>query len=825
MDISLHPITTDLTYVTVILPIAIPKAYTYSISTDQLNYVQIGMRVEVQFGKSRLYAALIIAIHQNAPDAYESKPIISIIDETPIVYPQQIDFWKWMASYYCCTLGEVMNAAFPAGLKLASETRIIISPVFDDNYEDLNDKEYLIAEALSIQQELTIEDVRKILDQKTVYPLINKLLDKKIIYLQEELKRTYKPKKVRCVRLQEPYLSEPERLQEGFELLSRSDRQVETLMAYIQLSRKQSFVKRQELYKTANVGSSVINAIEKKGIFEGYERTISRLGSYDKDLIDSFALSAQQTEALAEIRKQFESKEVCLLHGVTGSGKTRVYIELIEEALAKEEQVLYLLPEIALTGQIVARLQKVFGNEIAVYHSRLNNSERVELWRTVLSGKKIVLGVRSALFLPFKNLKLVIIDEEHDTSYKQMDPAPRYQARDSAIYMAYLYKSKVLMGTATPAVESYQNALSGKYGLVEMKERFGGIQMPEMVVVDAREEFKKKKLLSHFTTVLIDELKGALEKGEQAILFQNRRGYAPTLNCYTCGWHSGCIHCDVSLTFHKFTQNMRCHYCGYQTKVPSSCPGCGNQELQLRGFGTEKIEDELQLLLPEAKIGRMDFDTVKGKYAHAKIINDFEERRINILVGTQMVTKGLDFDNVSIVGVLSADHLLQFPDFRSSERAFQLITQVSGRAGRKHKRGKVILQSFDLAHPVIREVKNNDYTSFFNRELEERQTFTYPPFSRLIKITLKHRKPQILNEACKLFARLLKDKLGGRVRGPAVPGVPRVRTYYLLDVLIKMERDPKKLSQVKKWIHEAAGIMRSNKGYSTVRVNIDVDPN
>ena len=822
---SFHPVTTNLTYLSVILPIAVPKAYTYSISPDQLERLQVGMRVEVQFGKNKLYAALIIAIHQNPPEAYRPKPIISIIDEEPIVYPDQIEFWKWVATYYCCTLGEVMNAAFPAGLKLASETRIIISPVFDDNYEDLSDKEYLIAEALNIQQELSIDDVRKILGQKTVYPLINKLLNRKLIYLKEELKTTYKPKKVRCVRLQEPYHSEPELLEEAFGLLSRSNRQVEALMAYIQLYRKQPFVRRQDIYTAANVDSGVINAIEKKGIFEGYERSISRLGSYDDELIDSFVLSDQQTQALAEIRQHFEQKEVCLLHGVTGSGKTRVYIELIQEALDREEQVLYLLPEIALTAQIVARLQKIFGNEIAVYHSRLNNSERVELWRTVLSGKKIVLGVRSALFLPFKNLKLIIIDEEHDTSYKQMDPAPRYQARDSAIYMAHLFKAKVLLGTATPAIESYQNASTGKYGLVEMKERFGGIQMPEMVIVDAREEFKKKQLLSHFTSVLIDELKAALEKGEQAILFQNRRGYAPTLNCYTCGWHSGCIHCDVSLTYHKFTNNMRCHYCGYQTKVPTSCPGCGNQELQLRGFGTEKIENELQLLLPEAKIGRMDFDTVKGKHAHAKIINDFEERRINILVGTQMVTKGLDFDNVSIVGVLSADHLLQFPDFRSSERAFQLITQVSGRAGRKHKRGKVILQSFDLAHPIIREVRNNDYTSFFKRELEERETFAYPPFSRLIKITLKHRKPQLLNEACKLFVRLLRDKLGERVRGPAVPGVPRVRTYYLLDVLIKMERSPAKLAQVKKWIHEAGGIMRSNKGYSTVRVNIDVDPN
>ncbi|MEM1322905.1 MAG: primosomal protein N' [Bacteroidota bacterium] len=822
---QLHPVLTNASYATVILPLAAPKPYTYLVSEEQLLTLQVGMRVEVQFGRSKLYAALVIGLHKEAPKAYKPKPILSLIDQTPVVLPQQIELWKWIASYYCCTLGEVMNAALPAGLKLASETRIVISPIFDDNFEGLSDKEYMIAEALRIQNELSIDDVRKILGQKTVYPLITRLLDRKLLYLKEELKTSYKPKIVRCVRLQEPYRSAPDRLEEAFELLSRSTRQVETLMAFIQLDRDKEHIRRQELYKMAQVDSGVIDAIVKKGVFEAYERNISRLGSYDKDLIESHQLSAQQERALVEIRTSFKYKEVCLLHGVTGSGKTRVYIELIQEALDQEEQVLYLLPEIALTAQIVGRLQRIFGDQIAVYHSRLNNNERVELWRKVLAGSPIILGARSSLFLPFRKLRLIIVDEEHDTSFKQMEPAPRYNARDTAIYLAHLQGAKVLLGTATPAIESYHNALKQKYALVEMKERFGGLQLPETITVDALNELKKKLNHSHFTSVLIKELKAALERGEQAILFQNRRGYAPTLRCKVCNWHSECVQCDVSLTYHKFTDRLRCHYCGYSTPVQKTCPACGSHELSLRGFGTEKIEDELQLLLPDARIARMDFDTVKGKHAHARLINEFEERRLDVLVGTQMVTKGLDFDNVGVVGVLSADQLLQFPDFRSSERAFQLITQVSGRAGRKNKRGKVIIQAFKLDHPIIREVQNNAYTSFFHRELEERKLFAYPPFSRLIKITLKHRKPEVVNEATKLFTEMIKSRLGKRVKGPAIPGIPRIRNYFLLDILVKLETNPKALRTAKQIIAEAGKMMQSQPGFSTVRLIVDVDPN
>jgi len=818
-----HQVPTN-TYATVILPIAVPKPYTYYVPTEMQAAIQMGVRVEVQFGKNKLYAALVIEVHDRTPEDYKPKPIQSVIDNQPIVNATQLKLWNWMADYYACRIGEVMNAALPANLKLASETKVLLSPVFDDNYNDLNDKEFMIAEALSIQNELSVEDIRKILDQKTVYPIIHRLLEKRVIYLKEEIKTRYKPKMLACVELQEPYASEPELLEGAFDLLKRSDKQQQALLAFIQLDKKQDFIRKQDIYKAANVDSGVLKAMEKKGIFSFYDKEVSRVKGYEDELMEIPELSTQQEAALNHINHHFEDKSVALLHGVTGSGKTRVYIELMREAIKKGEQVLYLLPEIALTTQIISRLEILFGDNIAVYHSRLSNNERVDVWKTVLAEKPIILGVRSSMFLPFNNLKLIIVDEEHDASYKQIDPAPRYNARDTAIYLAHLHQAKIVLGTATPSLESYHNAIKGKYGLVEMPDRFGGIQMPEIVIVDKKDEHKKRKMQSHFTSVLIEELKKALANGEQAILFQNRRGYSPTLRCSECGWHSECKNCDVSLTYHKFHNNLQCHYCGYHQYVAKECPACASKQLNLKGFGTEKIEDELKIYFPDAKIGRMDFDTVKTKHGYARIINDFEERRLDILVGTQMVTKGLDFDNVSVVGVLSADQQLQYPYFRASERAFQLITQVSGRAGRKLKRGKVIVQAFDVTHPVIKEVLNNNYQHFFNRELLERKDFKYPPFIRLIKITLKHKKPQNLNDGTKLFSQYLKDRLGHRVIGPAIPSIPRVRNQYLMDVMVKLEKNGNIIAQAKSIIHEAIAYMQSAQGCSQIRANIDVDP-
>lgn len=820
---SFHPVISTNTFVTVILPIAAPKPYTYYVPEELVQQIQFGVRVEVQFGKNKLYSALVMEVHAKAPEEYKPKPVISVIDETSIIFPSQIKLWQWMAKYYACTLGEIMNAALPSGMKLASETRIVLSPLFDENYDGFNDKEFMITEALSIQNELSIDDIRKILNQKTVYPLINRLLERKVIYLKEELKSSYKPKKVSCVKLSEPYASNLELLEEAFELLGNSNRQVEALMAFIHLSKKLDMVQSQDVCKKASVDATVLKAIEKKGIFEIYKKDVSRIAGYEEELVESSELSEQQISAIEAIKVETNNR-VTLLHGVTGSGKTRVYVELIKEAIAKGEQVLYLLPEIALTAQIVNRLQKIFGDQIAVFHSRLSNNERVEIWRSVLAGKPLVMGARSGLFLPFNHLKLIIVDEEHDTSFKQMDPAPRYNARDVAVFLAKMHDAKIILGTATPSLESYHNAVTKKYQLVEMPQRFGGLELPETIIVDAKEETKTKKMQSHFTSVLLDELRKTLEQGEQAILFQNRRGYAPTMECINCGWHAECIHCDVSLTYHKFQNNLRCHYCGYQTPIPSECPACGSKQLTLKGFGTEKIEDELKIFFPEAKITRLDYDTSRTKNAHARIINDFEEKRIDILVGTQMVTKGLDFDNVGLVGVLSADQLFQFPDFRASERGFQLITQVSGRAGRKNKRGKVIIQAFNTSHSVLKEILENNYVGFFERELAERQTFMYPPFCRLIKITLKHKKPDLLNEASKVFSKQLKKSLGDRVIGPAVPGIPRVRNYFLMDLLIKMERNSEKIAFAKSAILEAIQATQSIQGFSMVRININIDP-
>lgn len=789
--------------------------------------VQFGIRIEVVFGKSKRYAALVVELHDEAPSEYKAKPLLSIIDEKPIITERQYNLWKWISNYYCCSLGEVMNAALPGNFKLSSETLVTLSPIYDPNYQGLSNAEFMVCEALSFQQELSVDAIRKILDKKNkqaVYPIVNSLIQKKIIYLKEELKEKYKPKSVTCVRLTAVYQENPELLQEAFELLKRSDRQVETLMAYLQLAKEHKFVKRPQLCKKANVDSSVIKAMIKKEIIELYDREISRINPYAEETIDKSPLSGQQEKAVSEINAFFEEQSVVLLHGVTGSGKTRVYIEAIQKVLAAGGQVLYLIPEIALTVQIVSRLQKIFGDQIGVFHSRLNNNERVEMWHLVKKGKPIVMGVRSSLFLPFENLQLIIVDEEHDTSFKQYDPAPRYNARDTAVYLAHLHGAKVILGTATPSLETFYNTQQKKYGLVTMTERFGGITMPEIVLVDALSEFKEKKLQAHFTTVLLAELKKALANGEQAILFQNRRGYAPTVFCKNCNWSQDCKNCDVSLTYHKFTENLRCHYCGYQLPVPPACPACGEHQLDTRGFGTEKIEDELSKLIPKARVARMDFDTVKGKNSHANLIHQFEDRQIDILVGTQMVTKGLDFENVSIVGVLSADHLLKFPDFRSTERTFQMITQVSGRAGRKKKRGKVIVQAFNVKHPVIGEIIKNDFHGFYHREMEERQAFQYPPFNRLIQITFKHKVARTVNDATRLYTHLVREQLGERVIGPAVPGIPRVRGQYILVLMIKMEKKLQMVQKIKKFLQATARTTKSEKGFSSVRINIDVDP-
>ncbi len=851
-------------YADIILPFAVTqRTYTYSIPESLQHLVQPGVRVEVPFGQNRtkVYSGLVDRIHSEKPD-FQVKPIIAVLDEVSVIVPQQIKLWDWIADYYCCTLGEVMAAALPGHLKLTSETKLVFSSTYGDNFSDLDSDEYLIAEALQIQKEITIEDARKILNKKTVLPVVQRLLNKGVLFLREDLQEKFKPRKVAAVRLAEPFRSKPELLREVMAELSGKERQLEILMAYLALEKRQPFVRKQDVLTKADVSESSLNTLVKKGVLEKYEREVSRLSGYEDELVEAEALSKQQVRALSELRQWFAvpaalaagipvstaepstpavmevgtsahgapaakaagTVNVALLHGVTGSGKTRVYVELMHEVIKQGGQVLYLLPEIALTTQIINRLQKFFGNEVAVYHSKINTQERVEVWKSSAAGKPVILAARSGLFLPFQNLQLVIVDEEHDASFKQYDPAPRYHARDTAIFLANIYGAKTLLGTATPSLETWHNVQTGKFGLVEMPERFGGLELPTIETIDLREQLKNRQMQSIFSTPLLENLQKALDNGEQAILFQNRRGYAPILECEVCGWNAMCRHCDVSLTYHKHTHRLRCHYCGYVQEPAKTCPACGSGKITFKGFGTEKIEDELKIFLPNARIGRMDMDTAGSKGNLTALLNDFEERRLDILVGTQMVTKGLDFDNVGLVGVLGADALTKFPDFRSGERAFQLLTQVAGRAGRKNKRGHVLIQAFDPKHPVVQEVLRGDFPAFVERELKERLAFKYPPYYRLINLELRHKDPKVVNEAAAFYAKILRQKLGDRVLGPVIPNIARIRNYFGQHIMLKLEKSAPVLSGAKALIRHTTEIMLGRPGLSQVQVAVDVDP-
>jgi primosomal protein N' (replication factor Y) (superfamily II helicase) len=809
----------------VILPLALPnRTYTFSVPSELDGVLRVGQRVEVPFGKSKLYSGIIERLHDMAPP-YKVKEIVATIDEVPLLAEAQLKFWDWIADYYCSTLGEVMLAALPGNMKLSSETRIVFNQEYTDDLLELSADEYLVAEALQLQPDVTIEDVRKILNRKTVLPVVQKLIHRGVALVREELQEKYKPRKIAAIRWCEPYKSNPDLLREVFDV-AKSEAQVKILMAMVQLGRNQPFLKKREVLKAAGVSESPLTSLGKMGILEVYEREVSRIGDYQEELVGIGQLSKEQSEALGAIHRHFmEGKKTVLLHGVTGSGKTQVYIELIRQTILQGGQVLYLLPEIALTTQIVGRLQRVFGGDIAVYHSKINDNERVEVWSGAASGRPIVLAARSGLFLPFQNLQLIIVDEEHDPSFKQYDPAPRYNARDAAIYLAATSKANVLLGSATPAVESYFNAKTGKYGLVELNNRYGGLEMPEMDIVDLRDQQRKRTMHGIFSGTLIEHLKTAIEAGEQAILFQNRRGYAPVLECDTCGWVSQCQNCDVSLTYHKHQHALRCHYCNFRADVPETCPACGSGKLMMLGAGTEKIEDELKIFLPEARIARMDLDTAGSKSGLSALLQDFEDREIDVLIGTQMVSKGLDFENVALVGVLSADQIVRFPDFRSGERAFQLITQVSGRAGRKKKRGKVLIQAYATEHPVVKDVLDNDFQRFMARELEERQTFNYPPFSRLIHINIQHKDDKVAAAAAAYMAALLRDKLGAkRVLGPVIPPVGRIRTYYHQNIMLKLEKTGNLVGQTKQLLRKSTEMIVGKPGWSTVRVAVDVDP-
>lgn len=821
-------------FIDVILPLSLPNLFTYRLPIELNEDIQIGQRAVVPFGRGgKLYSALVKKIHHNPPTEYQAKYVESLLDDKPIVNEKQLKHWDWIKDYYIANPGDVFNAALPGALKLASETKILINTEFDgDPVNDLTDKEYQIYEALEIRSVLNLQEISEILNIKNVHKVVKALIEKRAIIVEEDLKRKYKVKLIPFVRLTE-YADNEKNLEQIFNEITRSKKQLESLMSYIQLSNRygeRKEVKKLELQKSTNASSSIINQLVKKNIFEIYEVAVDRIGSYNKKLIGDKTLNEHQEKALTEVKEQFQEKDVVLLHGVTSSGKTELYIKLIQETIARGEQVLYLLPEIALTTQLIVRLQKVFGDVIGVYHSKFNENERVEVWNKVLefehtksSKFQIVMGARSSMFLPFSNLGLIIIDEEHENSFKQYNPAPRYNARDTSIVLANIHNAKVLMGSATPAVETYWNATQGKFGLVEMTKRHGGVQMPEVLCADIKEATRKKKMKSHFSPLLMDLMEEAFEKKEQVILFQNRRGYAPFLLCEECAHVPECKNCDVSLTYHKHNNQLKCHYCGTNKQMPSTCVKCGSPRVKLKGFGTEQIEEELALFFPKIKVARMDADTTRAKNAYHRLISDFENGNIDVLVGTQMVTKGLDFDNVSVVGILNADNMLNFPDFRAFERSYQLMSQVSGRAGRKAKRGKVLIQTYEPYHPIIRQVIEHDYLGMYKDEIVQRKKFKYPPYQRLVHFTLKHRDANVLNEGAREFVLALKAKFGDRVLGPDFPVIARIKNQYIKNAMLKVEREIS-VKKTRQLVMEVKNHFEAFSEYKGVRITIDVDP-
>ena len=816
-------------YVDVIVPLPIAGQYTYSLPAEMEEKVQIGCRVVVPFGRKKFYTAIVTNVHYAAPEGYETKDIEEVLDSTPVLLPKQFEFWEWLASYYLCTLGDVYKAAIPSGMKLESETLVVYNPDFEAS-ASLPEKEQKILDLLSNDTEQCVTQLEKASGMKNILPVIKSLLDKEAIYVKEELKRNYKPRTEARVKLADSGMDEA-RLQQLFNDLGRAPKQLALLMKYIELSgwvsRETTLkeVTKKTLLEKAGGSAAVLNGLVEKGVFEIYYQEIGRLDKGMLKTTDINPLNPAQQQAYQSVLQCFREKNVCLLHGVTSSGKTEIYIHLIQEVLKAGKKVLYLLPEIALTTQITERLKRVFGHRLGIYHSKFPDAERVEIWQKQLSEADydIILGVRSSVFLPFRNLGLVIVDEEHENTYKQQDPAPRYHARNAAIVLASMYGAKTLLGTATPSVETWHNATTGKYGLVELKERYKEIQLPEIIPVDIKELHRKKMMNSPFSPLLLQYIREALEQKEQVILFQNRRGFAPMIECNTCGWVPKCKNCDVSLTYHKGLNQLTCHYCGYTYQLPRICPACEGVDLRNRGFGTEKIEDDVKRLFPEAAVARMDLDTTRTRSAYERIIADFEQGKTDILIGTQMVSKGLDFDHVSVVGILNADTMLNYPDFRAYERAFQLMAQVAGRAGRKNKRGRVVLQTKSIDHPIIPQVIANDYEAMVGGQLAERQMFHYPPYYRLVYVYLKNRNETLLDLMAQTMAAKLRTVFGNRVLGPDKPPVARVQTLFIRKIILKIETNAP-MARARELLVQVQKEMVAEDRFKSLIVYYDVDP-
>jgi primosomal protein N' (replication factor Y) (superfamily II helicase) len=815
----------------VILPLPVHDVYTYRVPGQWQSLIKTGQRVVVQFGGKKYYAALVFSIFPTRPNIPELKDILQILDEEPVVLSQSLALWSWMAKYYCCTLGDVFRAALPTGLKLESKSKVILVNGQDEQL--LSEKEYLIAEQVK-QDVSSLQGLQKRLGKDFSYSALKTLADKNIIYIEEKIDKRYRPKLETFIKLH-PQVTDEAELQKRIEMLGRAGKQQALLLHFIEKTgtfhpSDQPVILKKELMKGTGFSHSLLIELVKKNIFNAFQRQVSRLDVKQTKQKELVHLNPFQKQALDEIKFFFNRGKVTLMHGITASGKTEIYIHLIDEVIKAGGQVLYLLPEIALTTQIIERLKNVFGQKVGIYHSRLNSQERVEIWYRVLrfnthpqEGYQVILGARSALFLPFSKLGLVIVDEEHETSYKQFDPAPRYHARDMAVVLAKQNHAPVLLGSATPSYESYFNALNGKYGLVILGKKHSSLEPPEIIVADMYRARKKRQLQSVLTPELFLRMEDAMENREQVILFQNRRGYSPYIQCSTCGWIPKCNRCDVSLTYHKIKKMLNCHYCGFSVSMPTVCPACGSPEIQTRGFGTEKIEDELRTLFPGKRIERMDLDTTRSKNAFEKIIKNLESRRTDILIGTQMVTKGLDFEHVSVAGIINVDNLINFPDFRAHERAYQLVSQVSGRAGRKHRRGKVVIQTSQPEHPLIKLMQQQDYRAAFEAQMAERKMFGYPPFLRLIKLIIKHKKAEDAGRIATQLAGMMRENRSLIVLGPEFPLVSRIQLWYHKEIWLKIHPGIP-LDEIKAFVVQCVETVIRHKKNSSGMVNIDVDP-
>jgi primosomal protein N' (replication factor Y) (superfamily II helicase) len=815
-------------FVNVILPVPVHQEFTYRVPFEMNDDIREGVRVVVPFGKAKYYTAVVTKVHENVPEGYAVKYIEYILDEIPIITGKQYTFWKWIANYYMAPIGDVLNAALPANFKLASETIIVLHPDFERGVE-LSEKETLIVDSIEAKESLNLKELSEILSVKNVHPIIKQLIDKKIVITQEELNQKFTPKKESFVCIN-PIFSD-EDLSDVIASLEKNKSKESQLNALLKIL----FLKRQEqqeylpkkMLLEEQISPSTLATLERNGYIVIEKLEVSRLKSISDEDKEIKTLSPAQEIAYNQIVDSFEQHFVTLLFGITGSGKTEVYMRLIKEQLNAGKQVLFLLPEIALTTQLIQRLSVYFGESIGVYHSKFNQNERVEIWNSVLADHptkyRLIVGARSSVFLPFKNLGLIIVDEEHESSFKQYDPSPRYNARDASLVLAKLHNAKVLLGSATPAMETYYNAKNGKYGLVELTTRYSGVQLPEILCADMRKARKSKSVQSDFSLFLLDAIRETLKNEKQVILFQNRRGYTPMWMCEICRWTPKCPNCDVSLTYHKHTNSLKCHYCGFHQPPVGTCKSCGSTRIKMIGFGTEKIEDDLSILLPNTNIQRLDLDTTRSKTAYETILNDFGEGKIDILIGTQMVSKGLDFKNVALVGILDADMMLNRSDFRAFERSFQLMTQVSGRAGRDSERGTVIIQTSDIDHWVIQKVNQHDYVGFYDAEIIERKNFFYPPYYKIINFVIKHKDEALVNHAAQAFADSLRTVFKERVLGPEFPSVKRIQNQFLKQVKLKIERDASDL-KVKEKLHELVDAFYSNVAFKSVRLVIDVDP-